>query len=139
MRPCTPLVGVDDDLGEWIAKQIPYGEPWCRGAGYCIGFVRGSQLEAAAAFFRYNKASIEVALASNGPRWLNRVNLGQLFGYPFEQLKVQRVTAIANASNMASRRLIEYIGFTLETTLVRAAPDGDQVVYRMFREDCRYV
>jgi RimJ/RimL family protein N-acetyltransferase len=139
MRPCTAITDYHDEVGRWVAARIPYSEQWVPGAGYCVGFASGSRLIAGAAFFRYNRASIEVGFASENPRWLNTVNLWQLFTYPFDQLGVRRVTAIANASNLASRTLITALGFTHEATLAQAAPDGDQLVYRMLRGDCKWL
>lgn len=140
MKPCLVITSAHDEIGRWVAARVPHGEPWVPGCGYCVGFAKGSRLIAGAAFFRYNRASIEVGFASDGPQWLNRVNLWQLFTYPFEQLGVQRISAFANASNKASRALIEALGFQHEATLAQAASDGgDQLVYRLLKGDCRYI
>lgn len=139
MNPCQVVLHADDEIGEWVTARTLEGEHWIKGAGRSIGFAEGSRLIAGAAFFRFNGASVEVAFASEGARWLNRVNLWHLFSYPFDQLKVRRVSAIANASNFRSRKLIQTLGFSYEATLARCAPDGDQVMYRLFREDCRWL
>jgi hypothetical protein len=139
MSPCNVLLHADDEVGRWIVDRIPGNSEWVRGMGRAIGFTDGPRLIAAAGFFRYNGASVEVAFASESSRWLNRVNLWHLFSYPFDQLKVRRVTAIANASNFRSRKLITTLGFSYEATLARCAPDGDQVVHRLFREDCKWL
>jgi hypothetical protein len=137
--PCGVLLHADDEVGQWIATRIPDCGQWTNGVGRSIGFTEGPRLIAGASFFRYNGASVEVAFASEGSRWLNRVNLWHLFSYPFDQLKVRRVTSIANASNFRSRKLISALGFSYEATLARCAPDGDQVVHRLFKEDCKWL
>lgn len=137
---CHILLGADDDIGRWIASRLPPGfEEWITGGGRAIGFAYRGKLIAGVAYFRYNGASLEVAIASESARWMSRHNLWLIFAYPFEQLGVRRITAIANASNHGSRKLIETLGFQHEATLAQAAPDGDQIVYRMLRQDCRWI
>jgi hypothetical protein len=139
MTPCVVLTGADDEVARWIATRINGAQCFVPGAARSVGFTHGSRLIAGASFFRFNGASVEVAFASESTRWLNKVNLWHLFSYPFDQLKVRRVTAIADASNFRSRKLISALGFSYEATLARCAPDGDQVVHRLFREDCRWL
>ena len=138
-RSCRLLLGADDDVGRWITSRVPHGEQWVDGGGTAIGFVSGEKIVAGAAYFRYNGASLEVAFASESPHWMSREGIRALFAYPFEQLRVKRLTAIPDASNHASRRLIEALKFTPEATLTQAAPDGDQVVYRMLRDECPWL
>ena len=106
---------------------------------FSLGFTVGAKLIAGAAFFRENGVNCEVAFASEDPRWLNREKLRLLFEYPFHQLKLRRLTAIADSTNHASLKLIEALGFEHEATLLRAAPNGDLIVYRMFEDLCPWL
>jgi RimJ/RimL family protein N-acetyltransferase len=139
VKPCNLLLHADDDVGRWVAARIRGAEEWVLGAGRAIGFTYGLKLIAGVAFFRYNGANVEVAFASENPRWMSRQNLRLLFEYPFRQLRLRRVTAIVDDTNLASRKLIEALGFEYEATLVRASIDGNQLVYRLFAEDCRWL
>lgn len=139
MKPCNLLLHADDDVGRWVVSRIDGLDSWIVGMGRAIGFTLKQRLVAGAAFFRCNGANVEVAFASEDPRWMSRENLRLLFEYPFRQLKLQRLTAIVDKTNHGSRRLIEALGFEYEATLVRASPTGDQFVFRMFAENCPWI
>lgn len=136
VTPCQILINADDDVGQWVAEKT--GFDWLPGSGTAMGFVHGERLIAGAVFFRYNGASCEIGFASIDPRWMSRANLKSVFSYCFEQLNLKRLTSITDASNAASRKLNEALGFEIEATFERAAPDGDQIVYRLFRENCKW-
>jgi RimJ/RimL family protein N-acetyltransferase len=102
---------------------------------------RDGVIVAAALFVEYNGTNIFIHLAgSPGRRWLTRDFLYWIFHYPFIQLGCRRVSAWVESNNADSVRFIEHLGATREATLEKAARDGDDVyIYRMFREDCKYV
>lgn len=137
-RPvCQPLFGADDDVARWVYARTR--DVWIPGAGRAIGFIVGERLIAGAVYFRFNHANVELAFASEGALWMSRENIRQIFGYPFLQLKVKRVTVIADANNHASIKLNQYFGFKKEATLTDASPDGDLYVFRMLRNECRWL
>lgn len=96
---------------------------------------------AAALYVEYNGANVYIHLAGDpGSHWLNREFLYWVFHYPFIQLGVKRMTSCVDSGNVASIRFTEHLGATREATLAKAGKDGSDVyVYRMFREDCKYV
>lgn len=59
---------------------------------------------------------IRVSIVAVNKRWASRRSLSVLFGYPFNQLDVRRMTAIIAKSNRKSRSLAERLGFELEGT-----------------------
>lgn len=137
MTPCKVLINADDEIGQWVASKTGYD--WLPGSGTAMGFVHEDRLIAGAVFFRYNGASCEIGFASIDPRWMSRQNLWCVFSYCFEQLNLKRLTSITDASNAASRKLNETLGFVPEATLEQAAPDGDQIVYKMTKAGCRWL
>lgn len=139
MNDCVLLTGADDEVGRWVVSRIDGFDNWIPGMGRSLGFTYGERLIAGASFFRDNGINCEVAFASEDPRWLNRESLRLLFEYPFRQLKLRRLTAIADSGNHASLKLIEALGFTQEATLLRATEDGDLIVFRLLAEDCRWL
>lgn len=105
-----------------------------------IGLEENGELIAGVLFDYYNGASINMHVAAKpGRRWLTREFLHFCFWYPFEQLKVRRITGLVPASNRDARKFDEHLGFELEATLKDAAPDGDVLVYRLFRDQCRWL
>lgn len=70
---------------------------------------------------------------------LTRRFLRVIFWYPFEQLKVRRLTAMVEEWNTKSRLFCEHVGFRVEGRLRKAAANGgDVIVMGLLREECRW-
>lgn len=106
-----------------------------------LGLERDGELIAGVVYEGYNGTNVFVHVAAvPGKRWLNRDFLAYAFHYPFNELKVKRISAYIMANNLESIRGSEHLGFQLEATLEGAGQDGvDVLIYKMKREDCRYV
>lgn len=105
-----------------------------------IGLEENDQLIAGVLFDNYNGASICMHVAAvPGKRWMTREFLWYCFYYPFMELKVKRITGLVPESNLVARRFDEHLGFKLETRLEDAHPDGDVLVYKMMKSDCRFL
>jgi len=122
---------------DWVARQTnDYGT---FGKAEGIGWVAGERLRAGVAYCDFNGVNIVCHIASDGSRrWATREYLWAIFDYPFRQLGVKRMTVCVGEGNSDSRRFVEHLGFELEATLQLAHPTGDLLVYRMFKESCRW-
>ena len=60
-------------------------------------------------------------------------------GCAFNQAKVKRLTGLVGEKNTDSQRFNKNLGFTIEARLKDAHPDGDLLIYRMFRDECRFL
>lgn len=108
--------------------------------GRALGWHDGRQLIAGVSYTDYNGVNLCMHVVSvPGKRWLRREFLWACFDYPFNHCKVRRVTGLVGEGNSEARRFDEHLGFELETTLKHAHPTGDLLVYRMFREQCRWI
>lgn len=122
---------------EWIAKRT--NEFGSFGTDIGIGWFKNG-LVAGVAYAEWNGPNVVCHIASDGSRkWLTRAYLWAIFDYPFNQLKVDRITVCVGEGNRPSRRFVENLGFTLETTLKGAHPSGDLFIYRLWRQDCRFL
>lgn len=122
---------------EWVAKRT--SEFGNYGAAVGIGMESDGKLIAGVVFNDYNGANICMHVASDLSRsWMNKEFLWFCFYYPFEQAKVKRITTVVAESNEAAIKFNRHIGFTEETRLKDAHPDGDLIVFRMFRDACRW-
>jgi RimJ/RimL family protein N-acetyltransferase len=83
-----------------------------------IGVERNKKLIAGVAFESYNGANINMHVLSIDKNWINKEFLWMCFDYPFNQLKVNRITGVVAETNLAARRFDEHVGFKLETTLM---------------------
>lgn len=102
--------------------------------------VRDGETIAAVVYDHWNGPNIFMHVAAKpGRKWLNRHFLHEAFKVPFVQLGCRRASAWVDASNHDSNRFISHLGFTAEGRMAGAAEDGgDVVIYRLFREQCRY-
>lgn len=123
-------------VGPWVAEKT--GGQWGEGRGQAIGKVVNGKLIAGVLYEDYNKANIFCHIAGEG-NWADRRFLAMIFDYPFTQLKVRRMTAPICATNTKSRRLVEHMGFQLESRLEQATLDSDLLIYRLFKDECKYL
>jgi len=105
-----------------------------------IGLIQGGQIIAGLVYENYNGRNIEMHIATDGSRqWMTRYFRWAAFDYPFNQLGVERVTAVTASSNIPALQLNDRLGFKTEAVLVGAHPDGDLIIKCMRRADCRYI
>lgn len=123
-------------IGPWVSDGV--GATWVKDSGSAIGWLKNGELVAGVIYEQFNGANVFCHIRGEG-NWANRTFLRVIFDYPFNQLKVNRITACVGDSNLKSQALVEQMGFELECKLARAIPDGDLLVYRMFRENCKYL
>jgi RimJ/RimL family protein N-acetyltransferase len=121
---------------EWVSKRThEFGN---YGAAVGIGIEKDSELIAGVVYNEYNGANMNMHVAAvPNSHWLDSECIGAFFEYPFKY--VNRVTGLIGEKNHRSIKLCESVGFTLECRLERAHPDGAMLVYRLFKEDCKWI
>ena len=103
-----------------------------------FGVEKDGELIGGIVYHSFNGANIFASIHGIG-NWLSRDFLWAIFDYPFEQAKVGRITATIENNNEKSHNLVKRLGFTHEATLQKAGRSGDLHIYRMFREDCKWL
>ena len=127
---------IGQQVVDWVASRT--NSDYGKAVGF--GIDRDGQLIAGVVFNDYNGVNIDMHVASDGSkRWMTKELLWMVFDYAFNQAKVNRITGLVAATNVAARRFDEHIGFTLEATLKGAHPEGDLLVYVLWREQCRWL
>lgn len=105
-----------------------------------IGIEREGKLVGGIVYHEYNGAQIVIHVASDGTRrWINREFLFVIFDYAFRQLELNRVTGIVAASNIAALNFDKRVGFVEESRMKDAHPDGDLIILKMTKADCRWL
>lgn len=106
-----------------------------------IGIVKDGNIIGAVLYEGYNGSNIWMHVAGiKGEPWLTKRTLALFFHYPFVQLGCQRVSGWVQMDNSDAKQFDEHIGFEKEAVLSRAGRGGaDVIVYRMFKEDCRWL
>ncbi len=136
------LLNADTFVGTWVAGQLGNGAVYRPADGdKAIGLIDPDKgLIAGVLYQNFNGVNISAHIAAvPGANWLTRNFLWVMFDYPFNQLGVKRITGVVPASNLAARRFDEHLGFVHEATLKDALPDGDLLLYVMWRENCRWL
>jgi RimJ/RimL family protein N-acetyltransferase len=108
------------------------------GRGSAIGRVVDGELVAGVLYEDWNGTNVVCHIAGDG-NWASRLFLGVIFDYPFNQLNVKRLTVPVSSVNAKSINLVTRMGFELECTLEQATPDGDLHLFRMWRDDCKFL
>jgi RimJ/RimL family protein N-acetyltransferase len=129
----------DDAVGIWTHSRL--GSRWVGGQGNAIGVVDSSNvLMAGVTYTQWTGPNIVMDVAAEpGRRWCTPDVLYMLFSFPFEQLGCSRVSAPVSSANTRCRRFVEKLGFSLEATLEGACKDGDLLIYRMKKSECRWL
>ncbi len=131
----TLVFGMDEFVAKWVAQRVPLFTP-NPGQYVSIGIAQGQRLLAGAVYHDYTTNGIGMTLAADSPRWATKGNIASLLRYPFEQLKVRRITVCAARKNKRSRKLIEGVGFKLEGVIREGFGKEDAILYGMLRREC---
>lgn len=125
-----------DVVGPWVFERA--GGKFLPGCCTAIGLVKDGKIAAGVTYSDYNGASVVCGIAGEG-RWANRGFLWLIFAYPFLQLKVKRITTFINPNNTVSKKFTLKLGFTLESTMKDAHPEGDMWMTCMLRNECKWI
>ena len=135
MAPSSNVIFDDDRVSRWVGQKLGTEFSLCR----AIGYERNGELIAGVVYDEYNGANVNMHVAAEGTNWLTRNYLRVAFGYPFNHLKVKRVTALVSSANERALRFDEHLGFRREAVLKDAASDGDLIILVMRPEFCRWI
>lgn len=84
-------------------------------------------------------ASIGAHIAGFAPNWLNNDLLWAIFDYPFNQLGVRTIFGQVQASNTKALAFDLRLGFNEVVRIGDVYPDGDLVLLKMQRQDCKWL
>ncbi len=130
----------DEFVGPWVFGHI--GRLWIPGMGRTLGWAGpDNEIVAGVTFTNFDGFNVWFDCAAVAKsRWLDRRGMFAIFHYVFEQLDCVRCSAMIPEDNEKSLKLAQAAGFEYEATLSRAAPNNkNMLVFRMFKEDCRWL
>lgn len=130
------MIVFGEQVGRWVYEKA--GGEWTH-ISQAIGQLYEGKLIVGVAYDGYTGSSIAIHSRCDDPSHVSRRFYWMIFHYPFEQLKVKRLTGLVSSANEAAQRVDEHLGFKREATLADYFPDGDGIVYIMRREDCRWL
>lgn len=131
------VFGQDERVAKFVAQGIGPYESFSNFVAF--GVEEDGELIGGVVFNNFNENSICGSIHGVGKNWLTREFLWYMFHYPFEKAKVGRITVVVENNNEMSHNIVQRLGFTHEATLQKAGRFGDLHVYRMFREECKWL
>jgi RimJ/RimL family protein N-acetyltransferase len=120
------IYGWDRELARWAGEQLGISD---FGPCVAIGVAHNGKIVAAAVYNQYRHPNIQVTFVTTSPRWASPGAVRGIIGYPFNQLKCRRITAITEATNQPARAFLCRLGFRAEGYHPDALPSGDSVTY----------
>ena len=123
-------------VGRWVCEKA--GGQWtdiCQ----AIGEMKDGELVAGLMYDGYTGSSIASHSRCDNPKKVSREFFKAIFDYPFNKLKVKRLTGLVCIANKKAQRVNEHLGFKREAVLADYFPEGDAIVYIMRPEDCRFL
>jgi RimJ/RimL family protein N-acetyltransferase len=105
-----------------------------------LGLERDGEIVAGIIYENFNDSNVFCHIAAEpGGHSMTRGFIEAIFGYPFQQLHLRRMTAYVKASNLCVQRFMKHLGFVLEAELSEAGDNGETMrIYVMKKEWCRY-
>ena len=122
-------------VGQWVAGVLE--SKYHEENSQAIGLVRDDEFAAGVIYENYNGKSIVCHIAIEGR--LTKQYLKYIFFYPFKTCGVNKIIAPVNSVNTKSIKLVENMGFTEESRIKDAAPNGDIIIYTMLECNCRFI
>lgn len=129
------MITIGPGVVEWVAKKTnDFGNFGC---AVGIGWLHDGEIVAGVAYNEFNGPNINAHIAVDRP--LTRAFVKIIFDYPFNKAKVDRVTCLIGEDNTKSRKLCQHFGFHEEARLAGAHPGGDLIIYRLWRNECKWL
>ena len=101
---------------EWVQRQIPKVCAWLGQSKWLAALDDQGILLGTVVYDSFSPFDCCLHIVIRDRRCVTRRTVRAVFAYPFEQLKLARVTAQIAATNMDMLRLARHAGFTLEGT-----------------------
>lgn len=132
------VAGKDELVAAFVAAQIPWVDDFGPCAALGVAGEDGAPI-GGVVFFNYHPhySSIEIAGAALQAKWLTRKLITQIMAYPFDQLRVGRITALTPRKATSARRFLEQFGFKREGLARRGFGTDDAVLYGLLSSEWR--
>lgn len=104
-----------------------------------IAAFEGDRMLGAVVYDGFTPYDCNLHIALDDRRCVTPRTLRAVFAYPFEQLKLPRVTAQVGAGNVRSLNLVRKLGFVQEGVKRRGLGDEDELIFGLLRTECRWL
>jgi len=125
----------DEAVAEWVSENLRQHPVFSKYTA--IGMVREGVPVAGVVYHDHDakNGDIQLSIASVTPSWCSRLSLAVFLGYPFLQLKCNRITAVCHQHNKPARVFLKKLGFKEEGILRQKYFPRDAVIYGMLKKE----
>lgn len=131
------LIWDNPGVEKWVAKKV--GVSMWLGHYHSVGFYVGGVLKGAAVYDAFTPYECCLHLAIEDGIAVPEFVLRAVFGYPFQQLKLKRLTGLVRADNDAAIQLAKRNGFVEEGRKRWGGGDCDEIVLGLLPEECQWM
>jgi len=129
-----------EDIAKFVTDAIGQDRHFPFENFSAIGLVKDKEIIAGVIYNHHTGSNIMAHIAGKpGKRWLTREFLFAMFDYPFNELKVRRITGLVPKKNKDARRFDEHLGFEYEGNMRHALANDDMIIYGMLKEKCKWL
>lgn len=87
----------------------------------------------------FEEKNCGISIATTTPKWCTKLALSVIFGYPFNQLGLSRVTATIREGNAKSLSLVKRLGFKREGELKQYYDNGESaMIYGLINKQSKW-
>lgn len=129
----------DPRAGEWVRAKIPTVHSWMGEHKSLAALDEAGEFMGAVVYDAFTPFDCCIHVRLEKPGCKERLILKEVFGYPFEQLGLKRITGLVAKSNTKGHKLCTYLGFHFEGLKEKALGDEDEVVYGLLKENCPWL
>jgi L-amino acid N-acyltransferase YncA len=123
---------------EWALERIPKMQAWM-GEAKSLAAVERFQTLGVVVFDAFTPHDCCAHIVIEDRRCVTRRILRAVFDYPFNQLKLRRVTGLVPESNVAALAFDLRLGFKVEGRKKWGMGDEDEIVLGMYAENCPWL
>lgn len=128
----------DPRTGDWVRESIPKVARWTEGYK-SLAKVEGDEFIGAVVYDAFTPYECCIHVRLEKPGCKTPEVLRAVFGYPFEQLGLKRLTGLVAESNDKGRQLCTWLGFHLEGCKLLALGDDNELIYGLLAGDCKWL
>jgi hypothetical protein len=125
-------------IGHWVVEK---SGGRCLEGATAIGIEKDGVLQVGIMYDGWTGVNGSVMMHSrcDNPKATSKKFYWMIFDYPFNQLKVRRCTVMVHIENHHAIEINKRLGFSYEATLKDYFPDGDAIIMKMTREECKWI
>lgn len=131
------LTIIDPRIAEWARLRI--GVPSWMGSYTAMGFIEAEQIQGAVVYDGFTQFECNMHVAVDNWRHIRRTCLRAAFQYPFETLKLRRVTGLVDSAHPDALKFFERLGFCIEGEKKDATETGNEIILGLTRDQCKWL